>query len=73
MSNGARAPLARYADPLAWGTLVVAAILWFAAFVALFRRDLGDPVISAAVFAGVGILVFLAGQGAKRLSQREVE
>lgn len=56
--------MARYAGHLRWGTTVVAAVLLFAAVVALFRRDLGDPVVAAAVFAGVGIVVWLAGRAA---------
>lgn len=69
MIPAADRPLARYADHLAWGTIVVASILWFMALVALFRRDLGDPTVSAAVFAGVGAVVFLAGRAAKWLSR----
>ncbi|WP_421724878.1 hypothetical protein [Bauldia sp.] len=58
------------ADHLAWGSVVVASILWFAAFVAWFRRDLGDPLVSTATFAGVGAIVFLAGRLVGRLGRR---
>lgn len=49
------------AEAIDTGTTVVAALLLFAAFVALFRRDLGDPLVAAAVFAGAGLAVRLAG------------
>ena len=62
--------MARYARQLAWGTTVVAAILLLAAFAALFRRDLGDPVRAAAVFAGVAIVVWLAGRAVLHISRR---
>ena len=60
----------RYARQLVWGTTVVAAILLLAAFVALFRRDLGDPVRAAAIFAGVAVVVWLAGRAVLYLSER---
>jgi len=52
------------------GATVVAALLWFTAAVAFFRRDLGDPRIAAGVFALAGAAVWLAGQGALRLARR---
>ncbi|MEQ9690775.1 MAG: hypothetical protein RLO48_13675 [Bauldia litoralis] len=55
---------------LAFGTTLVAAILFFAAFVALFRRDLGDPYVAAAVFAGVGLAIWIAGRFAARVADR---
>jgi len=58
------------AKHIAWGTTVVAAILLFAAFVALFRRDLGDPVRAAAIFAGVAVAVWLAGRAVLHLARR---
>jgi hypothetical protein len=55
---------------LGWGLTVVAAILFFAAFVALFRRDLGDPYVASGVFAGTGailsIIAFLLTRGRGR-------
>ena len=54
------------ADAVDYGTIVVAALLFFAAFVALFRRDLGDPLVAAAVFAGAGVAVRLAGRLVRR-------
>jgi hypothetical protein len=50
------------AETFAWGTTVVAALLWFAAAVALFRQDLGDPRLAAGLFALAGAVVFLAGR-----------
>ncbi|MEP0323930.1 hypothetical protein [Bauldia litoralis] len=55
---------------LAFGTTLVAAILFFAAFVALFRRDLGDPYIAASVFAGVGLAIGIVGQFSARAADR---
>jgi uncharacterized MnhB-related membrane protein len=52
---------AETARAIGFGATVVAALLWFAAFVALFRHDLGDPLVAAGTFAAVGVLVFLAG------------
>jgi hypothetical protein len=61
---------ARTGESVAFGTTVVAAILFFTAFVALFRRDLGDPVVAAATFAGVGAAVWLIGRLIRHLSRR---
>lgn len=61
--------MARYAHHIAFGTTVVAAILVFTAFVALFRRDLGDPYYAAATFAGVGIVIWLSGRAAVNWSR----
>jgi uncharacterized MnhB-related membrane protein len=55
---------------LNWGATVVAALLWFAALVALFRRDLGNPLVAAAVFALAGAVAWLAGRGALRRARR---
>jgi hypothetical protein len=62
--------VARYAHQLAWGTTVVAAILLLAAFAALFRHDLSDPVRAAAIFAGLAAVVWLAGRAVLFLSRR---
>ncbi|HZP21122.1 MAG TPA: hypothetical protein VFB16_13045 [Bauldia sp.] len=53
---------AETARSLRFGSVVVAAILWFAAFVALFRHDLGDPLVAAAVLALAGAVVFALGR-----------
>jgi len=58
------------ATHLRWGTTVVASLLFFTAFVALFRRDLGDPYVAAATFAGVGLAIAAAGRLAARLANR---
>ena len=50
------------AETFAWGTTVVAALLWFAGAVALFRHDLGNPRVAAGLFALVGAVVFVAGR-----------
>ncbi len=62
--------MTRTGGHLAYGTTLVAAILFFTAFVALFRRDLGDPYAAAAMFAGVGIAVWTGGRIAARLVDR---
>ncbi len=62
--------MARYAQHVAWGTTVVAAILFLAAFVALFRHDLGDPIFAAVTFAVVGIIVWLIGWAVAYVSRR---
>jgi hypothetical protein len=55
-------PITRYAGHIAWGTTVVAAMLILAVFAALVRRDLGDPLRAAAIFAGIAVVVWLAGR-----------
>ena len=65
--------MTRYGHHLAFGATVVAALLFFTAFVALFRRDLGDPHVAAATFAGVGVAIAAAGRLAARLSDRHGE
>lgn len=52
----------RLREHLSSGATFVAAILLFTAFVALFRRDLGDPLVAAGVFAGAGLAVWLIGR-----------
>jgi hypothetical protein len=47
---------------LSWGLTVVAAVLWFAAFVVLFRSDLDSPFWASAIFVGLGAAAFLAGR-----------
>ena len=55
------------AEAVDCGTTVVAAILLFMAFVALFRGDFRDPFVAAAAFAGTGIAIRLAGRVVRRL------
>ena len=52
----------RTGESIAFGTTVVAAILFLTAFVALFRHDLGDPLVAAGTFAAAGVVVWLAGR-----------
>ena len=47
---------------LSWGLTVVAAVLWFAAFVVLFRSDLDSPFWASVIFVGIGAVAFLAGR-----------
>jgi hypothetical protein len=47
---------------LASGLTVVAAILWFMAFVVLLRGDFVDPWRGFALFAALGALVWLVGR-----------
>lgn len=58
------------AQHLAFGATVVAALLWFTAFVALFRPDLGEPYVAASVFAVAGAVVWLVGGIARRIGGR---
>jgi hypothetical protein len=37
-------------------------MLILAVFAALVRRDLGDPLRAAAIFAGIAVVVWLAGR-----------
>jgi hypothetical protein len=62
--------MTRYGNHLAFGATVVASLLFFTAFVALFRRDLGDPYVAAAIFAGVGLVIAAAGYLAARAANR---
>ena len=55
------------AEAVAFGTTVVASLLLFTAFVALFRRDLGDPVAAAGAFAAAAGAVWLLGRLVRRL------
>jgi hypothetical protein len=55
---------------LAYGATVVATLLWFAAFVALFRRDLGDPVLAAVTFGLAGAVVWAIGRLVVRRGRR---
>jgi hypothetical protein len=47
---------------LASGLTVVAAILWFMAFVVLLRGDFVDPWLAFALFATLGALAWLVGR-----------
>lgn len=45
------------AEALSFGTLVVASLLFFTAFVVFLRSDLDNPLVAAATFAGLGTVV----------------
>lgn len=57
------------AEAVAFGTTVVASLLLFTAFVALFRRDLGDPAVAAGTFAAAAGAVWLSGRLVRRLGR----
>lgn len=47
------------AEALSFGTLVVASLLFFTAFVVFLRSDLDNPLVAAATFASLGAVVLV--------------
>jgi hypothetical protein len=52
----------RHAPDIAYGLTLIAAILWFAAFVVPLKGDTQEPLLAFAIFAIAGAVAFLAGR-----------